>query len=87
VIGDRDRRHLKFSRLFHQLFHPDSAIQQRVFSMQMQVNERVASHQFSVLNVKNISQIKAVIPSESRGIPERNQKLILRDLSTLRSLS
>jgi hypothetical protein len=44
--------------------------------------ERVASHQFSVLNGKNISQMQAVIPSESRGIPERNQKRILRVLST-----
>ncbi len=44
VIRDRDGRHLVFSRLFHQLFHPDTAIQQRIFSVQMEVNERIARH-------------------------------------------
>ena len=44
VIRHRDSRHLVFSRLFHQLFHPDRAIQQRVFSVQMEMNERVARH-------------------------------------------
>ena len=44
VIGHRDRGHLEFSRFFHQLFHPDRAIEQRIFGVQMQVNERVARH-------------------------------------------
>ena len=44
VIRHRDGRHLVFSRLFHQLFHPDRAIQQRVFSVQMEMNERIARH-------------------------------------------
>src|SRR5438874_726975 len=31
VIGHRDRRHFKSGRLFHQLFHSNGAIQQRIF--------------------------------------------------------
>jgi hypothetical protein len=48
VISDCNCGHLEFSCFFHQLFHPDGAIQQRVFRVQVQMNERVASHQFSV---------------------------------------
>ena len=44
VVRNRDSRHLEFSRLFHQLFHPDTAVQQRIFSVQMQMNERIARH-------------------------------------------
>ena len=46
VIGDRNGRHFEFSRLFHQFFHSNSAVQQRVFGVQMQMNERIAGHQF-----------------------------------------
>ena len=44
VIRDRDGWHLKFGRLFHQLFHPDAAVQERVFRVQMQMNKRIAGH-------------------------------------------
>ena len=45
VIGDRHGRHLEFRGFFHQLLHSDTSIQQRIFGVQMKVNERVAGHQ------------------------------------------
>jgi len=57
MVGHGNSRHFEFSRLFHQFFHPDTAVQERVFSVQMQMNERVAGHQFPVLSVKNFWQI------------------------------
>ncbi len=44
VIGDRDGRHLEFGRFFHQLFHSDRTVEQRIFGVQMQMNERIAGH-------------------------------------------
>ncbi len=44
VIGDCDRWHLEFGRFFHQLFHSDSAIQERILSVEMEMNERIAGH-------------------------------------------
>ena len=44
MIGDRDGGHLEFGRLFHQLFHSDRTVEQRIFGVQMQVNERIAGH-------------------------------------------
>jgi hypothetical protein len=52
VVRDRYGRHFEFSGLFHQLVHPDTSIQQRIFSVQMEMNERVARHQFSSISVK-----------------------------------
>ena len=57
VIRHRNGGHFEFSRLFHQLFHPDTAIQQRILSVQMEMNERIARHQFSSISVKKIWQI------------------------------
>ena len=44
VVGDRDRRHLQFGRLFHQLLHPHRAIEERVLGVQVEVNEGVGGH-------------------------------------------
>ena len=44
VVGDCDRRHPEFLRLPHQLFRPNRPIQQRVFGMEMEVNERICGH-------------------------------------------
>jgi hypothetical protein len=52
MIRHRNGGHLEFRRLFHQFFHPDTAVEERVFSVQMQMNERVAGHQFYNANVK-----------------------------------
>ena len=54
VIGHGDRRHLEFHRLFHQLLHPHRAIEERVFGMEVEVNEGIAGHLFSVLATKKI---------------------------------
>ena len=48
VIGHRHRRHLEFLGAFHQLFHPNRTIEQRIFGMEMKMNERIAGHAFSV---------------------------------------
>ena len=56
VIGHRDRRHLEFRRLFHQLLHPDRAIEQRIFGVQMEMNERIARHQFQYKRRKKIGK-------------------------------
>jgi len=48
VIGHRDRGHLQFSRFFHQLFYSNSAIEQRILGVEMQVNERIARHSSSL---------------------------------------
>src|SRR5436305_15201575 len=57
VIGDRHRRHFHFHRLIHQLSHPHRAIEERVFGVQMEVNERIAGHRASVFSEENFSQI------------------------------
>ncbi len=48
VIGDRDRRHPEFRRLFHQLLHPHRAIEEGVFGVQMEVNEGIGGHATAV---------------------------------------
>src|SRR2546430_4089680 len=72
VIRDRYGRHFEFSGLFHQLFHPDTSIQQRVFSMQMKVNERVSSHQFSSISVqkKSLANLPGITARTKRGTSE-----------------
>jgi hypothetical protein len=45
MVGHRDGRHLKFGRFFHELSHADTSIQQRIFGVQMKVNEGVVRHQ------------------------------------------
>jgi hypothetical protein len=57
MVSHRNGRHLEFSRLSHQLFHPNTPIEERIFSVQVQMNERVAGHQFAVLSVKIFWQI------------------------------
>src|SRR2546430_10775587 len=72
MIRDRYGRHFEFSGLFHQLFHPDTSIQQRVFSMQMKVNERVSSHQFSSISVqkKSLANLPGITARTKRGTSE-----------------
>ena len=81
VIGHGHGRHLEFLRFFHQLLHPNRSVEQRILSMQMKMNERIARHAFPVLNGKKISQIYEACHSERR-IPVHNRKVIPRDLST-----
>ncbi len=44
VIGDRDRRHPELLRFFHQLLHPNRAIEEGVFGVQMEMNEGISGH-------------------------------------------
>jgi hypothetical protein len=44
VIGDCDGRHFEFGRFFHQLFHSNRAVEQRILGVQVQMNERIAGH-------------------------------------------
>ena len=45
VVSHRHGGHPKFRGFFHQLPHSDTSIQQRIFGVQMKVNERVPGHQ------------------------------------------
>src|ERR1051325_5412202 len=44
VIRDCHSWHVVFLRLFHQFLHSHGSIEERIFRMQMEVNERIASH-------------------------------------------
>ena len=44
MIGNCDRRHPHFGRLFHQLLHPHRAIEKRILGMEMEVNEGIRGH-------------------------------------------
>jgi hypothetical protein len=44
VIGNRDRRHLEFGRFFHQLFHSDRTVEERILGVKVKMNERIAGH-------------------------------------------
>ena len=44
VIGDGHGRHLELGRFFHQLLHPNGAVEQRIFGVKVEVNERIARH-------------------------------------------
>ena len=44
VIGNRDRRHLHFGRLLHQLLHPHRAIEERILGVQVEMNEGIGRH-------------------------------------------
>src|SRR5437763_8956897 len=48
VIGHRNCRHLHFDSLFHQLSNPDGTIEEGVFGVQVEMNEGVAGHPFSI---------------------------------------
>ena len=48
VIGDRDRRHLHFGRFCHQRFHPHRPVEERIFGVKMEMNERISGHAASV---------------------------------------
>ena len=41
VIGHRYRWHPEFPRFFHQLFHPDGAIKQRILGVEVKMNEGI----------------------------------------------
>src|SRR2546423_15656704 len=73
VIRDRYGRHFEFSGLFHQLFHPDTSIQQRIFSMQMKVNESVSSHQLSSISLKK--KVWQIFPALQRELNEERRKI------------
>src|ERR1700751_3829169 len=42
MVGNGNRRHPVFDRFFHQVRDPDRAVQKRVFSVQVEMNERVS---------------------------------------------
>src|ERR1700746_767360 len=42
MVGNGNRRHPVFDRPFHQVRDPDRAVQERVFSVQVEMNERVS---------------------------------------------
>ncbi len=44
VVGYGHGRHLILGRFFHQLPRPDRTVEQRIFSMEVEVNERIARH-------------------------------------------
>src|SRR5205809_852066 len=48
VIGHRDRGHFEFGRFLHQLFYSNSAVEQGIFGVEMEVNERIARHSHSL---------------------------------------
>ena len=51
MIGHRHRRHSHFDRSLHQFPHPHRPIQQRIFGVQMEMNEGIPGMIFnSVLN-------------------------------------
>ena len=50
VIGNRDRRHPHFGRLFHQLLHPHRAVEKRILGVEMEMNEGVGGHATATIN-------------------------------------
>ena len=52
VIGDGHGRHPEFHGFFHQLLHPDTPVQERVFGVQMEMNEGIAGHRVSSISVR-----------------------------------
>ena len=48
MVSNRDRGHAEFHRFSHQLFHPHRPIKQRIFSVQMEMNEGVRRHRNSL---------------------------------------
>src|SRR5712691_8356480 len=48
VIGHRHGRHAELDRFFHQLLHSHRTVEQRVFGVKVEVNERIARHQLSI---------------------------------------
>ena len=44
MVGQGDRRHAEFGRLSDELFHPDCTIQQRIFAVHMEMDERRLGH-------------------------------------------
>ena len=44
VVRDGDGGHLEFRRLFHQLLHSHRSIEEGIFRVEMEVNERVGRH-------------------------------------------
>jgi len=60
VIGHRHRRHLEFLRLFHQLFHSNRAIEQRIFGMEMKVNKRIAGHRLDYKRQENFANLRGI---------------------------
>ena len=44
VVGDGDRGHLHFGGFLHERLHPHRAVEERVFSVEMEVNELIGRH-------------------------------------------
>ena len=44
VIGHGHSRHLEFGRFFHQRLHSHRPVQQRIFGVKVQMDERIARH-------------------------------------------
>jgi hypothetical protein len=55
VIGHGHGRHAEFDRFFHQLLHPHRAVEQGIFGVKVEVNERITRHQLSI-DLREISQ-------------------------------
>src|ERR1700730_8530598 len=64
VIGHSHRRHFEFRRFFHQLLHPDGPVEERVFGMEVKMNERIAGHLVS-LKRKTFNAQRSTFNSES----------------------
>ncbi len=48
VIGHGNGRHLHFGRFFHQLLHPHRPIEERIFGVEMEMNEGIGGHATSL---------------------------------------
>ena len=59
VIGHGHGRHAEFDRFFHQLLHPHRAVEQGIFGVKVEVNERIARHQLSIDGRKFSQKISA----------------------------
>ena len=72
VIGHGHRRHFEFRRFFHQLLHPHRAIEERVFGVEVEMNEGIAGHlTFSVLSEKIFANLPCSHPERRKTLEKR----------------
>jgi hypothetical protein len=60
VVRHRDRRHFHFGRFLHQLLHPHRAIEERIFSVEMEMNEGISRHFASVYELEVAAQSRVI---------------------------
>ena len=88
VVGNRDRRHPKFLRLFHQLLHPHRAIEEGVFGVEMEVNEGIGRHPHRHKHGTSDAQIyEGAEACVFRKLSSRGWRSAPRDLSSAQTLS